>query len=104
MKIQGTINGMKFNIELLPDELEEAYFEQQKKFDIEDVITLGEAFSNAELQESYGCSYQELLNHKEDIAALMRKYIDKYDMEWTYAREEAVRDVMYKERTAELAT
>lgn len=104
MKIQRTINGTTFSIELLPEELIAAYIEQQKKFDIEDVINFGEAYSNEELMDSYGCTYQEIVNNKEIIAATMRKYIDKYDMEWSYAREEAVRDVIHKERTAELAT
>lgn len=102
MKIQRTINGVKFNIELLPEELISAYYEQQKKFDIEDVISLGEAFSNEQLQEYYGCTYQFLIDHKKEIAAKMRKNIDKYDMEWTYAREEAIRETI-NENMAELA-
>ena len=104
MKIQRTINGTTFNIELLPEELITAYYEQQKKFDIEDVISFGEAYSNEELMDSYGCTFQELLNNKKTIAAVMRKYIDKYDMEWSYAREEAVHDVIKNIKTAELAT
>lgn len=104
MKIQRTINGVSYNIELLPEELITAYFEQQKKFDIEDVISFAEAYSNEDLKENYDCTYQELLNSKEDIADKMRKYIDKYDMEWSYAREEAVRDVIRNKRTAEFAT
>ena len=103
MKIQRTINGTIFNFELLPDELVEAYFEQQEKFDIEDVVSFAEAFDNETLMDSYGCTYQELLDNKEDIAAAMRKNIDKYDMEWSYAREEAVRDVMRSIKTAEFA-
>jgi len=57
MKIQRTINGTTFNIELLPVELITAYYEQQKKFDIEDIINLGEAYSDEELMDSYGCTF-----------------------------------------------
>lgn len=103
MKIQRTINGVNFNIELLPNELVKAYFEQQEKFDIEDVVSFAEAFDNETLMDSYGCTYQELLDCKEEIAAKMRKNIDKYDMEWSYAREEAVRDVMRNLKSAEFA-
>ena len=103
MKIQRMINGTILNFELLPDELVEAYFEQQEKFDIEDVVSFAECFDNETLMDSYGCTYQELLDNKEDIAAAMRKNIDKYDMEWSYAREEAVRDVMRSVKTAEFA-
>lgn len=103
MKIQRTINGTNFNIELLPEELVEAYFEQQEKYDIEDVVSFAEAYDEEELKDSYGCTYKEILDNKEDIAYRMRKNIDKYDMEWSYAREEAVRDVMRSLKSAEFA-
>lgn len=103
MKIQRTINGMKFNIELLPDELEEAYFEQQEKFDIEDVVSYLEAYNNEELVESYGLNYSELIKLKEEIAEKMRKNIDKYGMNMPDSREEALREVIRIEKGAVIA-
>ena len=76
MKIERTINGAKFNIELLPDELVEAYYEQQRKFDIENIIEYGESLGSNELEEDYGVTYSEYLSLKEDIADLLRENLD----------------------------
>ena len=103
MKIQRMINGMKFNIELLPNELEDAYFEQQEKFDIEDVVSYLEAYDNEELVESYGLNYSELIKLKEEIAEKMRKNIDKYGMSMPDSREEALREVIRIEKGAVIA-
>ena len=99
MKIQRTINGAKINIELLPEELVEAYYEQQEKFDIEDVVSYAEMFDSDELEEYMGCDYATYLSYKEEIAKAMRKNIDSYGMDFPMAREEAVRDVL-KTKTA----
>ena len=103
MKIQRTINGVNFNIELLPEELVTAYFEQQKKFDIEDIISYGEMFETSELIDYLGCDYKTFLSLKEEMAQVMRRNIDKYDMDWSSARDEAVRDVINKHKTAAIA-
>jgi hypothetical protein len=100
MKIQRSINGMKFNIQLLPDELVEAFYEQQHNFDIEDVVEMGEEFDNEELIEMYGCDYQTILNNKEEIANKMRKLINNFGINWSEARDDAVREVINKKLTA----
>ena len=102
MKIERTINGVKFNIELLPDEMVDAYFEQQKKFDIEDVINYGEAYSLEDMKEYVGCDYQTYLNNKEAIAKRMRRYIDN-GLSMPEAREIAVDEVINEVITAALA-
>lgn len=99
MKIQRSINGMKFNIQLLPEELVEAYYEQQEKFDIEDVVSYAEMFEQNELIEYLGCDYATYLSYKEEIAHEMRKNMDEYGMDFSSARDEAVRDVI-KKKTA----
>ena len=103
MKIQRTINGVKFSIELLPEELVAAYFEQQRKFDIEDIISYGEMFEQKELIDYLGCDYKTFLSLKEEMAQEMRRNIDKYDMDWSSARDEAVRDVINRHKTAAIA-
>ena len=103
MKIQRTINSVKFDIELLPEELVEAYYEQQHNFDVEDVVSYGEMFENAELVDYLGCDYKTLLSLKEEMADELRKNIDKYDMDWSSARDEAVRDVINRHKTAAIA-
>lgn len=93
MRIKRIINGIQYNIELLPNELVDAYFEQRDKFDVEDIISYAETFSNEDLLKLVGCDYKTIIDNKEDMAARMRKYIDKYDMEFVYARDEAIKDI-----------
>lgn len=76
MKIERNINGTKFKFELLPDELVEAYYEQQRKFDIENIVEYGETIGSSELEETYDITYQEFLTMKEDIADLLRENLD----------------------------
>ena len=94
MNIERVVNGKKYTFTLEPDELIEAYFEQQDKYDIQDIVDYGEIFSSEELQESFGCTYSELCNWKEEMAAELRRNIDKYDMEFSYARDDAIRTVV----------
>ena len=100
MKITRTINGIKYDIKLLPEELITAYYEQQSKYDIEDVISYAEMMSEEELKENYGCTYSEYLSLKEEIAAEMRHNIEAYDMDFQYAREEAVREIVQRNLAA----
>lgn len=100
MKITRTINGITYNIELLPEELSDAYFEQRDKFDIEDIINYGEMFDPADMEEELGCTYSEFLAMKEDMAYEMRRNMDKYDMEFCYARDKAINDVINRNKTA----
>lgn len=97
MKIQRTINGAKVNIELLPDELLDAFYEQRDKFDIEDIISYGEMFGS-DFEAEMGVSYNEFLSMKEEMAAEMRRNIDKYDMSFEYARSEAIHDVIARNK------
>lgn len=94
MKIQRTINGVCFNIELLPEELVDAFYEQRDKFDIEDILNYGEQMTQQELEEELGCSYSEFLSMKEMMAQEMRKNIDKYDMDFVSAREYAIKETI----------
>lgn len=94
MKIQRTINGMKFNILLLPHELAEAYEEYQSKLDVEYVVSYAEAFSDNELKDYFDCDYFEFLEKKEQIAVAMRKHFDKDNMSLSEARDEAIREVI----------
>lgn len=96
MYIKRTINGMKFNIMLLPGEVLEAYFEQQEKFDIEDVISYIEL---GDSDSCWGSDYQIFMDHKEEIAELMRQYINS-GMSMPDARELAAREVINKQDTA----
>lgn len=94
MKIQRVIDNVPFNIELFPCELSEAYYEYQRKLDIEEVISFAEVFSNEELKDYYDCEYSDIVQNKEQIASTMRKHIDGDMMTMSEARELAVREVI----------
>ena len=99
MIIKRTINGIDFNFELTPAEMYAAYFEQQEHFDIQDVMNYADMFDEDDFEEEVGCTYKEFCDMKEEIAYEMRRNMDKYDMDFSYARDEAVRDIVarYKE-------
>lgn len=96
MKIQRTINGNRYTIELLPGELIDAFYEQQDKFDIESIVFYGEEMTDAELEREYGCTYSEFLSLKEEMAREMRRAMDKYGMNFEYARDYAIRETIKK--------
>lgn len=84
--------------ELTPAELTEAYFEQQSNYDIQDCKNGIQTIIDDDIDErTYVVAAKQVL-HDEDLiaecAAKMRRNIDKYDMDWSYARDEAVRSVV----------
>lgn len=94
MKIQRTINGVNYNIELLPEELYDAYKEQQNKFDIENVISYAEAYDPDEMHEYVGCTYSKFLELKEEIAKELRRLINEDGMGYVAAVTEAVQNIV----------
>jgi hypothetical protein len=94
MQITRTINGIEYTFDLTPSEMAAAYFAQQYEFDKEDVETLLDSFDDGYWQENYGMSRAEIDPLVEDIASEMRRMIDKYDVDWDYARDEAVGEIL----------
>ena len=84
--------------ELTTAELTEAYFEQLSNYDIQDCKNGIQTIIDDDIDErTYVVAAKRVL-HDEDLlaecAAKMRRNIDKYDMDWSYARDEAVRSVV----------
>lgn len=101
MNITRLINGTEYTFSLTPREMETAYFEQQYEFDQEDVRTLLDSFDDDYWQENYGTTRDEMEPLVEDMAIEMRRMIDKYDVDWDYAREEAVREILRRDAEEE---
>lgn len=80
--------------ELTDRELCSAYYEQQAKFDAEDVQDAFDQLDDDQLLAKYRLPRGMLNRYVEDIAALMRKYINKYDMDWECARSDAIMDCL----------
>lgn len=102
MMIHRTINGEKYNIELSDYELYTAYEEQRHKFDRDDCFDVVDSLGENEVQKYYGVSKAVFLSLVDDMAYAMRKNIDKYDMGWQEARDEAVKTVLRKRKMNEL--
>lgn len=97
MKIAREINGQMVEIELTSEEVRSAYLEEEHENDVQDVKTLLESLDPEEFYEDYKVSLTWAYNNDElveNIAVEMRKNIDKYDMHWDSARDEAVADVI----------
>lgn len=98
MTIKRKIDGKEFEFELTNDELWNAYIEKEHQFDIEDVESFFCGFSDDELRLLYKKSSEEIKSMYDDIAYEMRRNIDKYDMDWEYARDEAVTSVLIQDK------
>ena len=91
MKIYRTVSGIECSFELTNAELAQAFSEQQYRFDKQDVADYVEYMTDDEIVETYGVTRQEFDELTGEIASTMRRYID---MDWTYARDEAIHDVI----------
>lgn len=80
-------------IELTPNELFQAYEEQEHAFDKGDVESELDCFDDDYLIENYGMTREQIDVFIDEMAYRMRRYMDKYDMSFEYARDEAIRDV-----------
>lgn len=87
MKIRRSINGENMEIELTQAEMWSAYEEQQHKFDMSDIDCVFD-------YKEYGFSEAEAEHVIAEMAYRMRRYIDKYDCDFAYARDEAISDVL----------
>jgi hypothetical protein len=92
MKITREVNGQTVEFELTDKEMLDTFFEQQEAFDAQDVVMLIEHYSEEEFVEKYGVSPTVILENSGEIGSRMRRNIDKYDMDWESARDEAVSD------------
>lgn len=97
MKITRTINHKKRSFTLTKDELFDAYYEQQNKFDIEDVKTKFENMEKEDFAE-YGMTKTKAKPLIEQIAYHKRRNINKYGMDWEDALDEAIEYVFRYEQ------
>lgn len=92
MNILRTFNGVDYNIELTPEEIQKAFKEQQHLNDIEAVrkkLDYYEEYPD-EFFEAYGCSYFKLYSKIDEIAFDMRDQIDKHNSDQYFALIDAI--------------
>lgn len=94
MTVTREINGSTVEIQLTDHELYLAFEEQQHTYDCYDCEDLIDGLSEEEVQECYGVSPGQFKALVDEMATEKRRNMDKYDMSWDYARDEAVRTVI----------
>ena len=100
MNIKRMINDTEYTFELTPSEMTSAYYEQQYEFDKLDVETLLDSFDDDYWFDNYGWHRADITQEMiEDMASEMRRYIDKYDCDWDWSRDEAVGVILKRKET-----
>lgn len=98
MKIYRNVDSKNCEFELSDKELYNAYKEQENIFDMEDIKDVFACLDDSELWETYGLSRGQLELLIDEMAYQMRRNINKYDMSWDYARDDAIQNVADAER------
>ena len=96
MKIYRNINGQNVEIELNPSELYAAYKQKQHEFDREDIEDLYSWLDPEEIEREWHITKAKLDAGLDEMAYELRRNIDKYDMHWDSARDEAFNDYLTK--------
>ena len=88
MTITREIDGKQYTIELTTSEINRAYYEAQKQFDIEDMTSYIEEYRewNEDIAEA------EILENIQEIAEAYREMADQH--EWTQTAQEAFDHVL----------
>lgn len=94
MTITRTVNGKELSFELDSQELYEAYREQEFRFDRNDCEDCISCMSDEEVRDTYGVSAETFHTLLDEMASEKRRNMDKYEMSWDYARDEAVKSVI----------
>lgn len=99
MKILRNVLGTIVEIKLTTEELYQAYLEQEEAYDIQDVQERLKSYYGREdeFSEKYGVALDRVSNDKDliySIAVAKRLNIDKYDMNWEAALDEAFDDCL----------
>ena len=94
MNITREINGVIHEIELTDNELYQAYLEKEFQFDRMDVEDVFDGISDDDLIEAYGVGFDAIAPLIDEMAEQKRRNMDKYDMSWDYARDDAIRYVL----------
>jgi hypothetical protein len=97
MTIKRNVNGIEMEFELTDTELYDAYEEKQHKYDNDAIDDYFCSWDDEDIKEEYGLTRTELEELYDEMSQRMRRYIDKYDCSWDYARDEAINDVLREE-------
>ena len=94
MTIERVIDGKTVTIELTAEEEYQAYCSQQFRFDRMDVEDVMDFCDDETFEDEYGVQPAVFETLVDDMASELRRNIDKYDMSWQAARDDAIKTVI----------
>lgn len=104
MKIKREVNGQMVEFELTSEELYSAHLEQEHKYDMQDIEDVLEGY-RPDGKEDFYWTYEvpfDRVYGNEDLISEMayekRRNMDKYDMAWDTARDEAISEILDRHR------
>ena len=104
MKIQREVNGQIMEFELTSEELYSAHLEQEHKNDMQDIEDALENYrpdGAEDFYRTYEVPFDKVYGNDElisEIAHEKRHNMDKHDMHWDTARDEAISEILYRHR------
>lgn len=97
MKITRVINGQNVEFELSPDEVYSAYLQKEHEFDLNDIKNHLMDEDPERFYEDYNVPLKWVFQNEElieNIANAKRNNMDKHDMHWDDALDDALKDVL----------
>lgn len=90
MEIYRNINGVMVGFELTPNELYQAYAEQENIYDAQDIENKVVEMTDEEIVAAYGVTRQVWEELVPAMAYEKRRLMDKYGMDWETACDDAI--------------
>ena len=91
MVIKRTVNGVEKEFKLTFQERLDAYYEHlEHYYDVMDVKDEVDYLSDEQFLERYAVQKSAFMAIIDDVADEMRRNMDKYDLHWDSARDEAI--------------
>lgn len=105
MKIQRNVNGQVMEFELTPEELYAAHREQEHACDKQDIEDALEGYcckgGDSDFFTAYEVPFDKVYKNESLISEMAyekRRNMDKYDMSWDTARDEAISEIIDRHR------
>lgn len=95
MNIKRMINGREYDFELTQEEMYNAYYEQQERFDREDIYDFLDGYDSDEsFEQEMRITKEEFKELAERIRVHYRELMDDYYNHWTDARYVAIEETI----------
>lgn len=94
MTISRLIDGKEYKFELTEQELRDAYAEQEAIYDEMNVKEYLFPYDDEYFEQNYGLTVEQVEEKISEIAAELRRNLDKYDMRFEDAMDTAIATIL----------